>query len=337
MLKRFVGFVVISAILAGLAGIVVVYLYGRHSFGEGERRIHIPHGTTVKSIAKILSQEGVVENDRLFLIYLYIYGTAQNVRAGDYHFELPLSPEQVAAMLLKGDFKTYRFTVPEGWNLQQIAQYLVRKGLSEEEEFLEACRDVSLISQLSAQAEDLEGYLFPSTYETYFPESSSELVSMMIDEFKKNFTDEMKQRAKRINLTVHEVITLASIVEKETGKAEERPLIASVFHNRLTKKMPLQSDPTVIYGIKDFDGNLTRYHLNTYSPYNTYQIPGLPPGPIASPGRESILAVLYPAETDFLYFVSKNDGSHSFSKTLKEHQSKVQHYQVLRKEEPWSF
>jgi len=184
---------------------------------------------------------------------------------------------------------------------------------------------------LGLGAETLEGYLFPDTY--FFPKDVTveKIISTMVLRFWSIFSPAWKERAKHYGLTVHQVVTLASIIEKETGAAFERPLISSVFHNRLRKKMRLESDPTVIYGIKNFDGNLTRKHLKTRTPYNTYAIRGLPVGPIANPGRASLEAALFPEKTSFIYFVSKKDTTHHFSTNLKEHNRAVRKYQLGRK------
>jgi UPF0755 protein len=224
----------------------------------------------------------------------------------------------------------YKLTVPEGYNQDQIAALVASAGFTSAEVFLKACTDPHLIQSKGIAAKDLEGYLFPDTY--YFPRPAAPetIISAMVQNFWSVFTDEMKKRADQMNLSIHKTVTLASIIEKETGVATERPLISSVFHNRLKKRMRLESDPTVIYGIEDFDGNLTRKHLKTYTPYNTYRIKGLPPGPIANPGKEAIEAALYPAESDYLFFVSRKDRTHHFSTNLSDHNKAVRRYQLRR-------
>jgi UPF0755 protein len=199
--------------------------------------------------------------------------------------------------------------------------------------FLDAATDPETVRGQGIEADTLEGYLFPDTY--YFPRGldSATIIATMVKQFRAAFKPAWEQQAEALGMTVHEVVTLASIIEKETGAPEERPLIASVFHNRLKKGMRLETDPTVIYGIPDFDGNIKRRHLETYTPYNTYKIKGLPPGPIASPGALALEAALYPAQSEFLYFVSKKDGTHQFSRTIKEHNAAVRKYQ-LRKRTP---
>ncbi len=198
-------------------------------------------------------------------------------------------------------------------------------------DFIKTATDPVLARKNGIEAATFEGYLFPDTY--FFPQevAMEQIISTMVNRFWSVFTPEWKVRAKDLGFTVHQIVTLASIIEKETGAAFERPIISSVFHNRLKKKMRLESDPTVIYGINNFDGNLTRNHLSTHTPYNTYKIKGLPAGPIANPGRASLEAALYPEKSVFIYFVSKKDNTHYFSTTLKEHNQAVRKYQLRQK------
>ncbi len=329
-MKRLIGaFFVLLILGIGLAA-GYLYVFSRSPHGDHFKEVHIRRGTPLQDILIILEKEDIIADADLFRVYLIIQGLAVSVRAGDYEFRPNMTPKEVAHELVTGDFKIYRFTIPEGWNMRQIADYLERNQLAEYDDFMAWATNKDWIADLGFELESLEGYLFPSTYETYYPKDARDLIKIMTKAFNENFTDEMKARAQQIGMSPHEVVTLASIIEKETGRPEERPLIASVFDNRLRLKMPLQSDPTVIYGIKDYDGNITRRHLETYTPYNTYVIPGLPPGPIASPGKSALLAVLYPADTEYLYFVSKNNGAHAFAKTLQEHNQNVYTYQIKR-------
>jgi UPF0755 protein len=199
-----------------------------------------------------------------------------------------------------------------------------------ETEFISSATDSSFVREEGIDAETFEGYLFPDTY--YFSKdvTSEKIISAMVKKFRSVFTSTYKEQAKKLGLSIHRAVTLASIIEKETGDPEERSVISSVFHNRLKKKMRLESDPTVIYGIKDFDGNIKKRHLKTSTPYNTYQIPGLPPGPIANPGKKAIEAALFPADTDFLYFVSKKDNTHMFSTNIRDHNKAVRKYQLKK-------
>ncbi|MBI3558668.1 MAG: endolytic transglycosylase MltG, partial [Deltaproteobacteria bacterium] len=223
-----------------------------------------------------------------------------------------------------------QLVVPEGYNLEQISEVIDELRPGSGARFHKLCVDQKFIATLgfAPAPASLEGYLFPDTYLVGRKMPEEEMIRAMVKKFKGIFTVELEDRAKAIGMTPHEVITLASIIEKETGAKEERPMISSVFHNRLKKHMRLQTDPTVIYGIKNYNGNITRKDLETPTPYNTYTIPALPPGPIASPGREAIMAALYPSETEFLFFVSHNDGTHEFTTTYEDHKKAVTKFQL---------
>jgi UPF0755 protein len=211
-----------------------------------------------------------------------------------------------------------------------MAQVFAQKGLADPEELIRLAHDDAFVRSLGVEAASLEGYLFPDTYKFARHTRPKDILREMVAGLRNVLTPDLLQRAQDIHMSVHQVLTLASVVEKETGAESERPLIASVFHNRLLRHIPLQSDPTVIYGLERFDGNIRKKDLDTPSPYNTYRVRGLPPGPIASPGLGSIRAVLYPASTKHLYFVSRNDGTHQFSATLAEHNRAVDKYQRHR-------
>jgi UPF0755 protein len=220
--------------------------------------------------------------------------------------------------------------------MHQIAEAIEQQGIGSKTEFMQFATSPASALSFKIAADTLEGYLFPDTY--FFPKgmSAESLAASMVERFENQFLPEWRVRADELKLSIHEVVTLASIIEKETGEASERPIISSVFHNRLKKNMRLESDPTVIYGIEDFDGNITRKHLKTATPYNTYTMKGLPPGPIANPGGASIQAALYPAKTDFLFFVSRKDRTHQFSTTIDEHNAAVRKYQLKRRRRPTS-
>jgi UPF0755 protein len=228
----------------------------------------------------------------------------------------------------------HRLTVPEGLTVVQIADVIERAGLGAAPEVVARANDPAHARALGVAASGLEGYLFPDTY--LFPRTVTVdgILAAMVARFRTVFTPEWERRAAELGLTTHQAVTLASIIEKETGDPAERPLIGSVFHNRLKRGMRLETDPTVIYGIKDFDGNLTRRHLETPTPYNTYIIKGLPPGPIANPGRESLQAALFPADSPYLFFVSRNNGTHQFSATLADHSQAVRRFQSPKNAHP---
>jgi len=289
--------------------------------------VQIPPGAGVRQVAAILAKAGVISDPVKFRYLVKWRGVSGRIQAGEFDFKSGLQPEAVLERLVAGQPVLYRFTVPEGYTLAQIAGALDQKGIWSGEKFLIAARDPGLAASLGIPHPTLEGYLFPETYS--FPRSADEpeIIRAMVHRMEKEFSPEAETAMTGLGLSRHEVLTLAAIVEKETGLAYERPLIASVFLNRLRKGMRLQSDPTVIYGLPNYDGNLRKPDLETWSPYNTYRIAGLPPGPIANPGADSIHAVLHAPKTNYLYFVARGDGSHEFSATLRDHTRAVDKFQ----------
>jgi UPF0755 protein len=231
-------------------------------------------------------------------------------------------------MLIDGRVMSPRLTIPEGYNITGVAMALTEAGfISDPDEFIKRAHDRTLAAELGFKSGSLEGLLFPDTYAFTKDMPVDEMISMMTARFRAVYYKDFDKMARARGMSLNKVITLASIIEKETGAGEERPLISAVFHNRLRTGVRLQSDPTVIYGIKDFDGNLTKKHLQTRTPYNTYRFHGLPPGPIANPGAASIEAAINPASEGYLYFVSRGDGTHYFSKSLREHNNAVNRFQ----------
>ena len=324
-----ISFLIIVIVICGSLG--GFYHYLNQPYGKNAIEIHIPKGTPSNLIIEALADYDVIPHPLLFKIYLTLTRKLNKIRAGDYIFPAQVSPIQVAKLLQKGDFKTFPITLIEGWTLQQVTQYLAEKGFANSETFLALCYDPRFIKELGIHATSLEGYLYPDTYEIYSPKNERELIEKFVKHFWEVYSPEWRERTQQMGWTINQVVTLASIVEKETGAASERPLIASVFLNRLRKKMPLEADPTVIYGIPDFNGNLTRRDLETPTPYNTYTNPGLPLGPIANPGYGSLKAVFFPAETNYLFFVSRNDGTHYFSSNMRDHGNAVRKYQKNRR------
>lgn len=292
--------------------------------------VEIPRGTSFPRITGILEEAGLITHKKLFYLLAKLKDAPTNIRAGEYEMNSSMSPTDTINKLVKGSIKGYRVPIPEGFNIRQIAARLTSSNLVNEEEFIKTASDPQFVSSLGIQGSSVEGYLFPDTY--IFDRSIGEkgIIKLMVNRFRQVVTPDMLKRAAELDLTTEEFVTLASMTEKEGGSKEEKALISAVFHNRLKKGMRLQSDPTVIYGIKDFDGNITRKHLRSKTPYNTYRIWGLPPGPIANPGRDSLLAALYPADVPYLYFVSKNNGSHHFSTNLVSHNKAVLKYQIKR-------
>lgn len=252
----------------------------------------------------------------------------RKIIAGEYNLSPAMTPEAILKQLVSGRVLMVRLTIPEGLNLRQIAHLVEQAGLGCRDEFYRAATDPELAAQLDIPADTVEGYLFPETYFFSKDVGPEQIIRFMAGQLGAAFTPDWIERAAVLGLSVHEIITLASIVEKEAGHPDERTLVASVFYNRLNKRMRLQSDPTVTYGVPDFSGRIRRKDLERDTPYNTYQIAGLPPGPIASPGLASIRAALFPDETDYLYFVSREDGTHQFSTNLRDHNEAVRRYQL---------
>ncbi len=292
--------------------------------------VYIKKGLSLRKISEILEREGVVRNAFFFSAITTILGQKARIKAGEYEFHPRMLPHQVLTTLVKGQFRRHLVTLVEGHTLLQIAQKLEEAGIVESRLFLEKATSPAVISSLGlaeSAGTSLEGYLFPETYHLYKEMDPVSVLQIMVQQFKKVFPPDWSSKAGELGISEREAVILASIIEKETSVPEEKPLVSGVFHNRLRKRIPLQSDPTVIYGLSKFDGNLTREHLAAASPYNTYLVPGLPPTPICNPGRESLLAAVNPAPVSYLYFVSRNDGTHIFSSNLEDHNRAVGRYQ----------
>ena len=294
---------------------------------RSELQVLIPPKTSLAGIARILAENGVIPPGRGFYVLARVSRLSQRLQAGEYRFSPGQTPYHILRALAAGATVRWSVTIPEGSNIYQLADILSQGGWGERELFLELARDPEIIARYGVRAASLEGYLFPDTYQLVRGQNPREIIALMLERGRQVRQELGDLRDNPLGLTPHEVLTLASIVEKETAAPEERPLIAQVFLNRLRQGMRLQTDPTVIYGLADFNGNLTRKDLQTLTPYNTYLINGLPPGPIANPGRAAIVAVLHPAPSSYLYFVSKNDGTHYFSNDLAEHNRAVFTYQ----------
>jgi len=291
--------------------------------------VEVAEGASLTLVAQRLTDAGVITRPTYFVLLGRLLGAQRTIQAGDYALQTTMRPMEVMRKLISGAVVQTAVTIPEGLTMQEIAAQLEAQGLMPARAFLAATDDPTIRAEVGVGAPSLEGYLFPSTYYVSRRTKPSELVRRMVHQFQESTRTLDWSRAAEWKLSHHQIVTLASIIEKETARNDERPLIASVFYNRLKRRMPLQSDPTVIYALDDFDGNLRRVDLQVASPYNTYRVAGLPPGPIANPGLASLEAALHPAGSDYLYFVSKNDGSHFFSSTLAEHQKAVAKYQVL--------
>lgn len=328
------GFMVFS--IVGIVGILLYaafYSYIENPVDSEEKtlEIEINRGTNFSGVVNLLEDGGLITNKKFFLLLAHVKGAPKNIRAGEYELNSLMSPRQIIDKLMKGRVKVYHVSIPEGFTVSQIASRLASEKIVDEQRFIALTHDRELLASLKIDGVSAEGYLFPDTYVFSRFMSERKVIKFMVDHFWCSITPEMEEKAKELGFTLDEIVTLASIVEKEGGKRDEKPVIAAVFHNRLKRRMRLQSDPTVIYDIEDFDGNLKKKHLERDTPYNTYQIRGLPPGPICNPGLDAMMAVIYPAPVDYLYFVSKNDGSHHFSSNLKSHNKAVITYQIKRR------
>jgi UPF0755 protein len=295
---------------------------------EGEIRIiTVPRGTSFRTIANILEKNGVLKDTKGFTFAAAVTGAQKKIKAGEYELSSAMTPMEILENLVEGRTKQYSVTFPEGYNIKQIATALDKANLADREVFIARAKDKVLAASLGIDGAGLEGYLFPDTYRFTKGMDVDEIIVRMVTRFKEVYNSEFRDQARKKGLTAREVVTIASIVEKEAGNVEEMARISAVLQNRLKRGYRLRSDPTVIYGIEDFDGNLTKKHLLALTPYNTYRNFGLPPGPIANPGRAALGATLNPSDEGYLYFVSRNDGTHHFSKTLKEHNRAVDYYQ----------
>ncbi len=334
-MKRLFLVLVVLAVFAALG--VAVVLYQRTSepfkgYEAAEQFVTIEPGSGTRTIGQRLIQAGVIRDEATFRAALWRSGRARALQAGEFRFDRPMTPAEVIDKIASGDVYNRRITFPEGLNIQEMARLYEQQGFGKAAAFVEAARDPGAIRSLDPAATDLEGYLFPETYSVPRDTTAAKLVGLMVGRFKQLFTAEMQQAAQALELTPREVVTLAALVEKETAQPSERPIVAAVYLNRLKIGMAMQADPTVIYALQRagrYNGNIRRDDLSFDSPYNTYRYPGLPPGPIASPGLASLQAAVSPANVDYLYFVSRNDGSHVFARTLVEHNENVRQYQVM--------
>lgn len=331
---RFLGIAAVGIMVA--AGVGARWAWTRvhqpyRGFPAEEQFVTIPPGSGASDIGRRLVESGVVRDDLTMRLALWWSGKATALKAGEYRFDAPATPFEVIDRLAGGGVYLARLTFPEGLAITEMAALFAAKGFGTEDAFLEAAGQADLVRDLDPEASDLEGYLFPETYGLPRGTSAADLVRLMVARFRASFSAGQQAAAARQGLTVRQVVTLASLVEKETARADERPLVAAVYRNRMRIGMLMQADPTVVYALRRlgrYDGNIRRADLQIDSRYNTYRYPGLPPGPIAAPGQASLAAVVEPADVRYLYFVSRNDGSHAFAESLRAHNANVQEYQV---------
>jgi UPF0755 protein len=295
--------------------------------------VEIPKGATTGRIARLLEESGIVHRTLPFEIYVRWKGLARQLQAGEYRFADSSSPIEIVRRLVRGDVYYRSVTIPEGLTAWDTIEQIHRAGLGSLQRLGEALCKTEWIRDLDPRAKTLEGYLFPETYRFPRKVAPEEIIKAMVDQFKATLAKLCSEYPEWRSRDAAMVVTLASMVEKESKSREERPLVASVFINRLAKGMPLACDPTLIYAMKvagKYDGNIGKADLAMRSPYNTYLHSGLPPGPIANPGEDSLRAAISPARTAYMYFVSRNDGTHQFSRDFKTHQAAVARFQKNR-------
>ncbi len=325
--------------IAGAAGICSFLLFFQFwlflmlpgDAARGAVELEVPQGANAMAISKLLHSRGVISNAEMFYLVSRARRVSHRLKAGEYAFPSPSTPGDVLERLIQGRVVLHKATFPEGSTVRDVAKIIEEKGFASEAEIERLSHDKEFIRSLGLSFSSLEGYLFPETYHFQKRADGPTVLKSMVQQFWSHFPQAWRSRAEELGLSVHEIVTMASLVEKEAVLDSERPVIAAVFFNRLKKNMPLESDPTAVYDLPGFSGPITPAHLKNKSPYNTYVIRGLPAGPICNPGAKSIEAALYPAQAAFLYFVSNNDGAHQFSETLAEHNRAVNEYREARK------
>jgi len=288
--------------------------------------VDIPKGTRFQKIVEILDEADLVKYKSLFYLLAFFQHAAGHIRAGEYEFSKSMTPLEIIRKLVRGEIKGYSITFPEDFTVREMAVRLASYKLVDEEAFMKLTNDREFLKSIDIEGESLEGFLFPDTYRFDRSMSKEDIIRTMVHRFREKVRPEMLNRAKELGFSLREFVTMASIIGKESGNEEEKPLISAVFYNRLKKGMKLQSDPTAVYDLNNFKGIIKKSHLQNNTAHNTYHINGLPPGPIANPGLDSLMAALYPASVNYLYFVAKNDGSHHFSSNLTAHNEAVSRY-----------
>jgi len=334
-MRRFITIFLLLAVV-GVIGVYAMQRYAMLSqpykgYSGAEQFVDVPPGTGPQVIGPLLVESGVISDTLTWRVALWRSGEATRLKAGEYRFDRGMTPDEVIRKLARGEVYVRSVTFPEGLTIRQMARLYESAGFGPASAFSAAATRGALVSGIDPAARDLEGYLFPDTYALPRRATAADLVRKMVARFESVFWPALGDEAVLRGMSPRDVVILASIVEKETARPDERPLVAAVYHNRLHARMGLQCDPTVIYALERagrYTGNLTHADLSFTSPYNTYRYAGLPPGPIAAPGRASLEAAVRPAPVNYLYFVSRNDGSHAFAATLDEHNRNVRKYQV---------
>jgi UPF0755 protein len=309
-------------------------LFDTHPPGSWEGKlVLVPKGSPLPEVVGILREGGILPYPPAFRALVLLTFSGRRLHYGEYAFPTPPSAFEAWRRLVRGDVIKYEVTVPPGANLYDVAEWLEEKKLVPAEAFLATAASPDVLRRLEIPGESAEGYLFPENYIFVKPVTPEEILGFMVRQFRRKIPPDAEKRAREDGLSLHQIVTIASIIEKETRVEEEKPIVSAVIRRRLALGMPLQMDPTVIYGVKRFDGTVTRKDLRTAGPYNTYLNRGLPPGPIANPGLAALTAALNPSKAEYLYFVSRNDGSHTFSRTLPEHIRAVERFRRAVRED----
>lgn len=328
-MKKFIIILIILFLVS--SGILIKQFYSflnsAPSATHTEKIIEITRGSSPKFISNLLEKEGIITSATKFYWLIRLTRNSGVIKAAEYQFYTDLKPNDVLSILKSGKPFLRKVVIPEGSSMKQIGDILEKANIVSKDNFEKATHDTKYLHEAGIDANSAEGFLYPETYE--FPKNTParDVVKKMINTFKESYDPQWDIEGKKYNLSRNQIVTLASIIEKESGVPAERTLISAVMHNRLQQGMKLQSDPTVIYGIPNYAGNITKNDLLTPTPYNTYTNYGLPPGPIANPGKESLFAAVYPANAPYIFFVSKNDGTHVFSVTYKDHLKEVNKFQ----------
>ncbi len=328
--KRLIG-VVLAFFLISLLAFFLLIINWPQGNPYTLIKVQIPKGSNVSDVSRILKQNNIINNEKVFKIAVWILGNEKKFPAGSYTLNSATSNYQIIDQFVHGAPNLKRVTILEGWKIDEIANELERVLGCDGDDFINLCSNNDLLKKWNINHDSFEGFLFPNTYFFHEDEDPEKILSVMVSEYHKCMTDSMKNRADILGMSEIEVITLASIIEGEALYDEERPIISGVYHNRLKKGMKLQADPTIQFIIDDGPRRLLNPDLKIESPYNTYLNKGLPPGPINNPGKESILAALFPKDNDFLYFVARGDGYHTFSRTEKEHNRAKKKFQKVRR------
>ena len=322
-------------LLVPLVSYLTLLHYADRPLGESPvpHTIEIPKGTSFNRIVDILDEAGLVKHRLFFYLLAFSQHAAGHIRAGEYELASSMTPLAIIKKMVSGEIKAYRITFPEDLTVKEFAARLASHKLVDEKNFMRLAVDHDFLATLGIEGLSLEGFLFPDTYQLDRSMETMEIIRIMVSQFRKKITPEMLNRARELGFTLTDFITFASIIGKESGDKEEKPLISAVFHNRLKKGMKLQSDPTAVYDLLTTSGIVTKRDLQNTSIYNTYHISGLPPGPIANPGIDSLHAALYPVAVNYLYFVSRKDGTHQFSANFTAHSDAISKYRNRREKE----